>query len=190
MLQKKDESKIMFGTKGVFAVASSIFSYPHRSFHIRELAKQNKCSTTAITEGVRLLTSYNIITVEKDKLSSKIKANLQVEAYTHYKLIYNLYMLLKGSLLKNLIAFFKPECIVLFGSFARGEDIEGSDIDIFILSSRKEELKTLNEIGNQYEKALNRKINLHLLSSLSKTGDDFKNALVNGIVLYGYLKVI
>jgi hypothetical protein len=41
-----------------------------------------------------------------------------------------------------------------------------------------------------YEKYFNRKINIHNLPSLEKSEKVFKNAVANGIVLHGYLKVI
>lgn len=37
--------------------------------------------------------------------------------------------------LKNLISHLKPECIILYGSFARGDYNERSDIDIIVIST-------------------------------------------------------
>ena len=108
-------------------------------------------------------------------------------------MIYNLHELFKNNIIDLFkVHFHNPECIVLFGSFAKGEDIEESDIDILLVSSLKEpKYKELyNKFMKSIEKEFNRKINLHILPSLEKSEKEFKNAVANGIVLYGYLKVI
>src|SRR3989344_8055026 len=126
MLLKKDK-KILFGTKGGFAIARAVFNYPHRSFYLRELAKESKCSTTAITEGIDLLKEYNIINVEEDKVTKRIMADLDSVAYKNYKLIFNLYRITRYGIVDMLAKYFgTPECMSIFGSFARGEDVENS----------------------------------------------------------------
>ena len=69
----------------------------------------------------------------------------------------------------------------MFGSFAKGEDIEESDLDILILTSRKADISNFLQAC---EKEFNRKINLHILPSLEKSSYTFKNAVANGIVLH------
>ena len=86
--------------------------------------------------------------------------------------------------------FHTPECISIFGSFARGEDVEESDIDILIISSYNKKDKELNNFIKLIENDFSRKINLHIIPSLDKADNSFKNAVANGIILYGYLKVI
>ncbi len=84
--------------------------------------------------------------------------------------------------------FHNPQAIVFFGSFARGEDIEKSDIDILIITPNKHLLNKEEIIS--YEKEFNRTINIHILPTLEKSERAFKNAVANGIVLHGYLKVV
>ncbi len=195
MLQKKyiipiEDFRSLFGTKGGFGVAQLIFTFPHKSFHLRQLAEELNFSTTAVTEGIDILMKYNIINVEEGPTTKNIKANLSSESYKDYKLIFNLFLLKRYNVLYNLTAFFhNPECIVVFGSFARGEDIEESDIDILIIASG-EPSPDLKYFVKIWEKAFNRKINIHKLKSLDKAENSFKNAVANGITLYGYLNVI
>ncbi|MCD6464256.1 nucleotidyltransferase domain-containing protein [Candidatus Woesearchaeota archaeon] len=73
--------------------------------------------------------------------------------------------------------------IVLFGSCARGEDIETSDIDLFVQA--KEKALSLTK----YENLLNRKISLFFKQNFLKLSNELKNNIINGIVLKGYLKV-
>ena len=73
--------------------------------------------------------------------------------------------------------------IILFGSASNGDDVEGSDIDVFIQAPEKK----LNLL--QYEKKLNREINLLFEENFSRLSKELKNNVINGIILKGYLKV-
>ena len=154
------------------------------------LEKETGFSTTAVIDAIEELKKYNIITIEETPLTTNIKANLDSEAYRFYKLVFNLYRLKRYLFVDKLVEIFNnPEAIVLFGSFAKGEDIEESDIDILVISSQKNN-ENLEDFANLFEKELNRKINIHILPSLAKSSNEFKNAVANGIVLHGYLKII
>lgn len=189
MSQKKDKGKILFFRESAFKVSELIFNYPNKTFHIRLLEKETGFSTTAIIQSVKELHRFRIIKMEKTPLTTNIQADLDSEAYRFYKLVFNLYRLKKYALIESLIDIFNnPEAVILFGSFAKGEDIEDSDIDILIIS--KKESKSVVGFGKSCEKKLNRNVSLHVLPSLKKSSNEFKNAVANGIVLHGYLKVL
>ncbi len=76
-----------------------------------------------------------------------------------------------------------PDAMVLFGSCARGEDIETSDVDLLVVAKEKEvDLK-------KFESALKRKISLHFEENVSQIPKELLNNIINGIVVYGYLTV-
>ena len=77
----------------------------------------------------------------------------------------------------------EPKKIILFGSSSIGEDIETSDIDIFIQAKEKK----LNIL--KYEKLLNRSITLFFEENFSRLNKELKNNILNGIILRGYIKV-
>ena len=190
MSQKKDKEKILFFRESVFKVTELIFNSPNKTFHIRMVEKETGFSTTAIIDCIKELKKYDIITVEETPLTTNVKANLESEAYRFYKLVFNIYRLKRYLFVDKLVEIFNnPESIVLFGSFAKGEDIEESDIDILIISLHKNH-ENLEDFITVFEKELNRKINIHILPSLNKSSNEFKNAVANGIVLHGYLKVV
>ena len=191
MSQKKDKGKILFFRESVFKVAELIFNYPNKTFYIRMLEKETKFSTTAIIDSINELKKYDIIQVEETPLTTNIKANIESEAYRFYKLVFNLYRLKRYLFIDELVKIFNnPGAIVLFGSFAKGEDVEESDIDVLIISNKKRVLNEFEPFTIMYEKELNRTINVHLLTSLDKSSNEFKNAVANGIVLHGYLKIL
>lgn len=73
---------------------------------------------------------------------------------------------------------------MLFGSCARGEDIEASDVDLLVVSIEKEvDLK-------KFELVLKRKISLHFEENVSEIPKELLNNIVNGIVLFGYLTAL
>ena len=187
MLQKKDKDKILFFRESTFRVAEKIFNYPNRKFHVRMLAEETGFSTTAVTSSIEELQHFRIITIEETDLTKDIKADMSSDAYTFYKTIFNLYRLKRYGFVDDLKARYAPEVIVLFGSFAKGEDIEESDIDICILSTKQNEFSQKDL--EHYQKEFCRRINIHFLRSLKQSSAEFKNALANGVVLYGYLKV-
>jgi predicted nucleotidyltransferase len=78
---------------------------------------------------------------------------------------------------------FVPDAVVLFGSASRGEDVESSDIDLLVIAKEKEvDLKA-------FEDKLRRKIVLHFEKNVSNIPKELLNNIINGIVIYGYLKV-
>ena len=189
MLQKKDRSKLLFFKESSFKVAELIFNRPNTSFHIRELARKTGLSTTAVIRAAEELAGFSIVSIEKTALTTNIKADLESDTYMFYKKVFNLYRLEQYNILSTIKEAYRAKTIVLFGSFAKGEDVEGSDVDILVLTNSKEKVD-LNEELEAYKKVLNRDINLHVLRSIDKSYTEFKNALANGIVLHGYLKVV
>ncbi|MBI5391778.1 nucleotidyltransferase domain-containing protein [Candidatus Woesearchaeota archaeon] len=154
------------------------------------MAKETGYSTTAVTKVIEELKGYNIIVIEEGTVVKNIKANINARGYTEHKLLFNLYKIKRILVAENINSYMNnPECIVLFGSFAKGEDIEESDIDVLIITSQTIP-KELGLLKIKWEKEFNRKINFHALKSLDNSAREFKNAVANGIVLHGYLKVI
>ncbi|MEM2131528.1 MAG: nucleotidyltransferase domain-containing protein [Candidatus Woesearchaeota archaeon] len=179
MLQKK--SNILF-KETTYKIAKLIFNYPNKVFHIRLLEKETKLSTTAVISAIKEL--KDILIIEKTNITTNIKANLDSEDYRFYKRILNLNEI--KDLIEYLIdSFGTPETIVLFGSYSRGEDIEKSDIDLLIISKNKPKINL-----SKFEKDLNRKISLYVFENLNNSSNEFKNSISNGIVLYGYLRLL
>ncbi len=181
MLQKNND----IFNNNLVKVVRIIFNYPNKSFHIRRLAKEAGVSTTTVSNVIDQLLKYKIVKIEKTEITTNIQADLESQTYFSYKRIFNLFRLEKTGFIRKLIKDYMPESIVLFGSFAKGEDIEESDIDILIIIK-----KDISHDTDQLEKEFNRKVNLHILPNLDKSSLEFKNTIANGIVLHGYIKVV
>ncbi len=166
-----------------YRVLQEFFKYPTTGFLIRELSRRTKLTLPSVINHVKSLLDQGLIIKQDAKPYPLFKANRDNETFKTLK-IFDLILKMKTSGLINYIwdtTF--PNVIVLFGSCARGEDIETSDIDLFVQA--KEKALSLTK----YENLLNRKISLFFKQNFLKLSDELKNNIINGIVLKGYLKV-
>ncbi|MEK6827524.1 MAG: nucleotidyltransferase domain-containing protein, partial [Nanoarchaeota archaeon] len=110
------------------------------------------------------------------------KASSENKTFKRNKAIYNLFSILESGLIDFIGEKLSPKSIVLFGSYQRGEDMEDSDIDLFV-ECREEQLNI-----KIFEKKLGRKIQLHFKENFTSYPKELKNNIINGIVLRGFLE--
>lgn len=67
----------------------------------------------------------------------------------------------------------------MFGSASKGDDLEESDIDLFVQAPEKK-IKLA-----KYEKLLKRKISLFFEENFSRLSKELKNNILNGNILKG-----
>lgn len=160
------------------------FKYPERKFHLRELERITKLSMPGVRKIVRKLEKEGLLISKKEKVVINFYASRN-EKFTALKRSYNIYSVFISGLLNFLRKEYEePEAIVLFGSFSRGEDISKGDIDISVVTSKH---KSLN--FSKFKNILSRDIKIYEIK-IENAESEFINTLANGVVLYGYLKVI
>ena len=96
------------------------------------------------------------------------------------KRIDNLRQLYESGLIDFLEKEFAGATIILFGSYARGEDTTSSDIDIAVIGRKEKYLKL-----TEFEKTLERTIFLNFYHSFKEIHKNLKENIFNGIVLIG-----
>ncbi len=157
--------------------------YPEKNFHIREISRLTKLSAPGVLKIIEKLRNEHLLVVEKGKVTVNVRVDRN-EKFRNLKRVYNFWNLLDSGLLESLRkSYEEPEVIIVFGSYSKGEDISKSDIDIAVVTK-----KHLNLNLRNYETVLKRKINLHEIQ-IENCSNEFLNNLINGIILYGYLKV-
>jgi len=157
---------------------------PTKVYTVRELARLAKVSPTWVSKIVKQFEKENIVEIKKDVNSLKIKARREQE-FTRLKKTLNLNDLYSSGLVDKLAEeYHKPQAIILFGSYARGEDTESSDVDIAVITDRKQVIESYTK----YENMLKRKISLKIINA-KKLTKEFASSLANGIVLYGYFEI-
>jgi len=171
MVEKNNTQKIL----------EYFFDCPTMSIHLRELSRQMELSMPAILAGIKKLAKEQLITITKGKALTTVTANAESPFFTRLKKVSNLEKLYTSGLVDEIIKNANvPQAIVCFGSYARGEDTEDSDIDIAIIGGKN------SKALDKFEKCLKRKISFHYVP-MGTISNEFKSNLCNGIVLEGAL---
>ena len=159
-------------------VLEVFFVEPTTVHFIKGISKKINLAPTSVRKHIKDLLAKELIKKKKAKPFDGFIANRENDGFIFYKRVYNLYSL--KDLTNFLISNFWPKLIVVFGSYARGEDVETSDIDILIISKERKEINL-----DKFERKLKRKINLLIIDKLKKLDENIIKKIYNGIVLYG-----
>lgn len=164
---------------------------PHSSYYLRESARILKMDPMTVKRSLDLLVEDKLLIKFKDKNSILYAANIVTPAFRHIKISYNLSWLKEKGLTEFLTNQMNTvTSIILFGSYAKGENDEDSDVDILTISLSKD--KPTAELA----KLLQRDVNLVNFtpaqwSNQSTTNKAFYiDIIIDGIVLYGTKPVI
>ena len=131
--------------------------------------------------------------LQKEGILKKLEVS-KVNFYSAYRIskefliekkLYNIKILFYSELVSYLIEKYHNPLIIIFGSFSKGEDIESSDIDMYIETQKKEEFDL-----NKFENILNRKIQIFNYKNINEIKNkELSNNIINGIILNGFLEV-
>jgi len=151
-------------------------------FQLREISRKVKIAPMSVKKYLGELEKEGLIVKKKHKIYPVYYGNRNNEYFRFLKKIDLVSVIKEIGLLTYLTEKCLPEVVILFGSGSKGEDVKGSDVDFFLTCKEKKlELE-------KFEKKLGRKINL-FFSKNFKLSDELKNNIINGVILYGYLKV-
>lgn len=171
----------------IYQIAGIFFDEPETEFSLAEIKRRSGKAATSVLIHLKELSKEGIITKSNKKAGKRqypvYRANQTNLVYRQYKRLFNLDMLKKSALIEFIKDKCFPNCIVLFGSYAKGEDIKTSDIDLYVQSKEKK----INL--EKYEKFIGRKIQLHFREDFNQYAKELKNNVINGIILSGYLEV-
>lgn len=171
-------------------VLEFLFKFPDKEFSLSDIAKEAGVAKANIGKIIGELQKADFIQITKLTRLWRIKANQKNWYLIRSKIVYNLNYIYQSGLVEFLNEHFKnPKAIILFGSFRKGEDISGSDIDIAVEIEGIKEYKItgLRELIG-FEKEIGRKIQIHLFNRNIIDISLFNN-IANGIVLFGFLEV-
>lgn len=154
---------------------------------LREISRKSGLAHTSVKNHLQALKNEGLVEIKQKQSRSRTYpvylANRRGEKFKYYKIIDTLHRIWECNLLDKLVRETAPDCIILFGSAARGEDLRDSDIDLYIQSSE-------GEIDlHEHEDFLKRSIQLHFQPQFQSYPPELKNNIINGIMLYGYLSV-
>ena len=163
-------------------VLKLFFDSPTKKFQIRQISRIIGLGLPSVRNYLLELESDNLIKKSPGQVFPFFVANRENRLFKCLK-VNDTLLRIELSGLTTCLENIHPDCVILFGSSARGEDTEKSDLDLFIQS------KPQNMNLTNYQNQINRKINVLFEPKASKLSLELKNNLANGIVLSGYLNL-
>lgn len=163
-------------------VLACFLDEPTKKHQIRQISRKINLATTSVKKHIETLIKENLVE-EGEYVFKYYRANFDNKDFRFYKKINTLMRLKSSKLIDYLERTFTPDVIMLFGSCAKGEDTERSDIDIYIQS--KGEVPDLKK----FEEILGRKIELFVHENINNLPKELRNNILNGTKISGYLKV-
>lgn len=152
------------------------FEFPNQKFTIRSIAKITKIPKSTVQNYLSKLKSAGFVT--KDNQASNTRL------FKIKKINYFIEKIYSSGLIEHLTKVFAPSCIILFGSFRKGDSVSESDIDIFVETTRKIEPEL-----SSFEEKLKHKIQIFKETDVNKLPTRLFNNVINGIKLEGFFKV-
>lgn len=166
-------------------IKSYFFLHPTARLRVRQIERETKSPLPSVIKYAKELEKEGILkatSIAGIRLYSADRASKQ---FLLEKTFFNISSIHNSGLPGYIIEEMHNPAIILFGSYASGEDIETSDIDIFIETGAKE-VKGIE----QFEKKLKRKIQVFCHKSVKDISNkELANNIINGIRLNGIIEV-
>lgn len=156
---------------------------PTTDFLLRQISRLAGVAPPSTLKYLKELQKEGLINKSEKGLYPAYRAIRDNPSFKELKKWSTAHEINKCGLTDYLIDACGPDAIILFGSAAKGEDIESSDIDLAILAQEaKLDLAA-------FENRLKRKISILFIKRFSNLSPELKNNIINGIILSGYLQV-
>lgn len=166
-----------------YKILELFLQFSSKDFSIRGIARELKLSHATILTYINDLQKLNLIKKKESTLYPTYYANSESQKYKFYKKNWLIFRINESSLIEYIQKEVIPNSIILFGSGAKATFTEDSDIDIFV------EAKEVSLDLTKYEKKLGHKVNLLFESNINHLSKELRNNIINGIILYGFVKV-
>jgi len=149
-----------------------------------EAAEMLGVSPAAVAKSIPLLEKEGLVNVSREHGRVFIGFDRDGRMAVELKMTENLRMIFESGLVPVLEEKFPGAAIILFGSYAKGEDTTKSDIDIAVVGSREKEPQL-----ESIEKQLGREIRLNFYSSFSDIKKELRENILSGILLAGRIEL-
>ncbi|MBI2451884.1 nucleotidyltransferase domain-containing protein [Candidatus Pacearchaeota archaeon] len=161
------------------------FVNPTAKIRVRQIEKELKLPLPSVIRYAKDLEKEEILKKEKVAGVVLFSADRVSKYFLLEKKIYNLKQLYESGLVEYLVSELSNPVIIVFGSYSKGEDFENSDIDLYIQTPSKKEIKL-----EKFEKLLKRRIQLFIHSNLKKVNNPhLMNNIINGMILNNFIEV-
>jgi predicted nucleotidyltransferase len=161
-----------------------LFAKSGTQLNQRQIANLLDVSQPAVVKAMPGLEGFVKVSQDKETKRWSIQLDRENHRIMQLKRVDNLRRIYESGLADCLEREFAGAVVILFGSYSRGEDIVGSDIDIAVIGRKEKRFDLV-----QYEKALERKININFYDSLAGVHKSLRENLCNGIVIAGGIEL-
>lgn len=154
--------------------------------HPRTIALLLDVSHPAVSKSLPLLVEKNFLILQKEKNSPRFLVSLNRDnpLIIGLKRAENLKSLYESGFVLALYDHFPSATIILFGSYAFGEDTSTSDIDIATIGATPK-----NVDFSYFEKEFERSITINYYPSFQDIQKPLLNNILNGIILKGAVEL-
>ncbi len=166
-----------------YRILELFIEFPTKDFSVRGLARELKISHATILNYINDLQRLGFIKKKEATLYFTYFANTESQKYKFYKKNWLIFKITESGIIEHIQKETLPSSIILFGSGAKATFTEKSDIDIFVEANETKLDLT------KYEKKLNRKINPLFEQNINNLSKELRNNILNGVVLYGFIKI-
>jgi predicted nucleotidyltransferase len=139
------------------------FTNPDKSFFMQELGRIMGKKPGVFQRTLNIMEKEGLVRSEYRGHARFFQANKESFLYSEVKSIIAKTLGVQGTLRELVRGFKDVKMALLYGSFAKGEEREDSDIDLLVVGKPQAERELLREIP-KYEKKLHREINYKLYS--------------------------
>jgi len=156
------------------------------NFNARGLAVPLGVSQPAVAKALPLLEKQGFIRVSKDRKSKRLSIELNREnpIVVGMKRADNIRQLYESGLAEFLKESFPGSTVIIFGSFAKGEDTGKSDIDVAIIGAKPKAVDL-----SEFEKKFMKEIRIDFYKSFKEINAELRNNILGGLLLSGWIEL-
>ena len=166
-----------------YKILELFIEFPTKDFSVRGIARNLKLSHATVLKYIADLEKLSLIKKKEATLYPTYFAHSESQKYKFYKRNWLIFKITESGIIDYIQKETLPSSIILFGSGAKATFTEKSDIDIFVEANETKLDLT------KYEKKLNCKINLLFEQNINNLSKELRNNIINGAVLYGFIKI-
>ena len=111
---------------------------PQKSFYSGEIAEKTSLSKGGTNQSLRDLAHQGVLKTEKKGHMTFYAADISSPSVRQFKILQNV------AILESIVNKLRPfaDRVVLFGSCAKGEDTQESDVDLLVVSRDKDHIRS------------------------------------------------
>lgn len=160
------------------------FLNPTLKLRVRQIERHVKVPLPSVIRYTQELEEEKILKSSEIAAVTTYSADRTSPQFLLEKKLFNIQQLFSSGLMDFLIEQLSNPNLIVFGSYSKGEDIEKSDIDIYLETSSKKKINI-----EKFEKILQRKIQLFVYNNIKEVENiELANNIMNGITLNGFIE--